>query len=105
MRIFLDALKKSWKNIEDEFFCRADKIFNKKLNEKFNCYLTTIERCSYDIKENYFFVSFFYSLPKALLSIGHEIFHFYFHRFYFKELEKKIGKDKTNDFKEVLAVY
>ncbi|MEM4605663.1 MAG: hypothetical protein QW103_01330 [Candidatus Pacearchaeota archaeon] len=38
------------------------------------------------------------------MSIGHEIFHFYFHKFYFEELEKKIGKEKTTDFKEALTV-
>ncbi|MGC8744538.1 MAG: hypothetical protein ACP5T0_11730 [Verrucomicrobiia bacterium] len=102
--IFLESLNKSWSEIEEEFFLRMNLLFKENLNEEFKGYLTTITTCSYNIEKNYFFVSLFYSLPKALLSVAHELMHFYFHKFYFSSCEKQIGKENSFKLKEALTI-
>ena len=49
-------------------------------------------------------VSLFYSLPASLSTCGHELMKIFFHNTYWPEIEKKIGKEKTDDLKEALTV-
>lgn len=105
IEIYRKFLQKAWKIIEEEYFRRMDKIFKKKSSFKnIIAYITTSGRCPYDPKEPSFMISLFYSLPSSLSTCGHEIMHLYFHKFYWKDIEKKIGEEKTADLKEALTV-
>src|SRR3989338_5251628 len=49
-------------------------------------------------------VSFFSNIPRAMVIIGHELFHIHFHIYFWDEIEKEIGYSKTDDLKEALTV-
>jgi len=97
-------IESSWQSIHDRFIERTEKIFGIKYPyEKVTAYLTTNERCSYNTKENYFFVYIQSQHPNR--TIMHELFHFYTsHVFYEEMMEKGITKEKYNDIKESLTV-
>ena len=104
---FIKALQKSWDKINDEYFKRLDKIMKTKICFKeVTAYITTVTRCPYEHnRENpWFMVSFFRDVLHILAVCGHEIMHIQFHNTYWKEIEKKIGKEKTADLKEALTV-
>jgi len=103
--VFIKALETSWENIEKEYFKRLEKITKKKIyTDKFTAFITTTGRCPYDDKKNWFMVSLFYSLPMSLSTCGHEIMHLQFHHYFWKDVEKEIGYEKTSDLKEALTV-
>ena len=104
IQINIDALEKSWRKIEEEFFKRMNKLMKKQFKWNITAYLTTLGICPYNPDEPSFMFSLFYSLSKSLQTCGHEIMHLYFHKFYWKYVEKKIGKEKTADLKEALTV-
>ena len=104
IEIYIEALEKSWGNVEKEYFKRMDKIMKKKFSKDIIGYITTSGRCPYDPDEPSFMVSLFHSLPYSLSTCGHEIMHLYFHKFYWENVEKKIGKEKTADLKEALTI-
>ena len=104
IEINLKSTEKAWKTIEKEFFERMDRLMNKKFDKDIFAYLTTTGICPYDPNEPSFMFSLFYSLPTILQTCGHEIMHLYFHKFYWKKIEEKIGKEKTADLKEALTV-
>lgn len=45
-----------------------------------------------------------YSLPRAVVSIGHELLYIHFHDYYLESIKKRIGSDKTHDLREALTV-
>jgi hypothetical protein len=103
--IFLKAVNDSWKEINDEFFKRLEKIMKKPIyRESFTDYLTLAGRCPYILKENAFYFNFFSSIINVLQTAGHEIMHLQFHNTYWNQIEKQIGKEKTHDLKEALTV-
>ena len=104
IEIEIDSIKKAWEKIEDEFFKRMNKIMKKEFEDNVIGYLTTLGICPYDPDEPSFMFSLFYPLPMQLSICGHEIMHLYFHKFYWNDVEKKIGKEKTGDLKEALTV-
>jgi len=105
IEIFVDALNKSWNNINNEFFKRLENIMKKPIvAEEFTGYLTLMGRCPYNIKENWFMTSFFRPLPQSLITAAHEIMHLQFHHHFWKDIEAKITKEKTDDLKEALTV-
>jgi hypothetical protein len=104
LKLNLKVVEDAWKIIEKEFFKRMDNLMENKFDKDIKAYLTTVGICPYDTREPSFMFSLFYSLPHALKTCGHEIMHLYFHKFYWKGIEKKIGKEKTSDLKEALTV-
>ena len=104
LKIARNSVEDSWRPLEKEFFKRMDKLMKHKFEEDIVAYLTTMGICPYDPKEPSFMFSLFYPLPNNLNTCGHEIMHLYFHKFYWKEVEGKIGKEKTSDLKEALTV-
>jgi len=97
----------SWKIIEREYFKRMDKIMNHKFPSiRITGYLTMISMCPYNYnrKTPHFFFNIFSSIPFILRTAGHETMHLYFHYFYWENIEKEIGKEKTGDLKEALTV-
>ncbi len=104
IKIFLEALEKYWGKIENQFFERLEKITGKKYDEKTKCYVTTISICPYDSDEKSFMCSVLYNLPQAISTIAHELLHLHFHKYYYDEIEKELGEEKTHDLKESLTV-
>jgi len=101
---FVGALNSAWDSINNEFFQRLEKLTKKQAcSENFIAYLTVMSRCPYNIEEKWFMVSFFDSLPKALVTAAHEIMHLQFHHYFGKDIELKIGEKKTSDLKEALT--
>ncbi len=101
---FIEAVQKLWNGIEDEFFVRMNKVIKKEYVKDIKCYITTIGICPYNVKEPSFMVSVFSALPNALKTSAHEIMHLYFHDFYWKDIEEKIGRKNTGDLKEALTM-
>ena len=99
------SFQESWDKINEEFFKRLEKITGNKFPfEVVMAYLTTQLRCPYDPKKGNFIVSIFSNIPKTLKTSGHELMHLDFHNNNWKEIEEKIGKEKTADLKEALTV-
>jgi hypothetical protein len=98
------SVEEAWMKIEEEFFRRMDKIMKHEYTKNINAYLTTAKGCPYDEDEPSFMFSLRSSLPDKLMISGHEIMHLYFHKFYWDKIEKRIGKEKTDDLKEALTV-
>ncbi|MGV8151571.1 MAG: hypothetical protein ACP5OG_00665 [Candidatus Nanoarchaeia archaeon] len=101
---FIECVEKSWRPIESEFFKRMNKLMKNNYEKDIIAYLTTSDICPYNSHEPSFMFSFFYPLPKALATCGHEIMHLYFHDFFWDKIEKQIGNTKTGDLKESLTV-
>ncbi|HNZ52331.1 MAG: hypothetical protein BWY36_00661 [Candidatus Diapherotrites archaeon ADurb.Bin253] len=101
---FIESLQKSWEKIEKEFFRRIETITGKNFNGDVSCFITTIGTCPYNPKERWFMSSLLYNLPKSVVSIGHELLHIHFHDYYFEDIEKQIGTEKTHDLREALTV-
>jgi len=88
--------------LADEFQAAAEKVFGVSLDKELTAYLTVNTRCPYSIEEGYFFVSM--SKPHPLLTVLHELWHFYtWERFGESELTT-IGTEKYNEIKEALTV-
>jgi hypothetical protein len=100
----IKSVEKAWSKIEKEFFHRMDRIMKHEYEKDSIAYLTTSRYSPYDEKECWFMFRFFSSIPDALRTCGHELMHFYFHDFYWQNVEKELGKDKTWHLKEALAV-
>jgi hypothetical protein len=107
INISIDSFNKSWNQINDEFFKRLERIMKHKIvfNE-ITGYLTTAGRCPYNPnKDNPFFMTNLFSSILHVLQISaHEIMHIQFHNTYWKDVEDKIGREKTSDLKEALTV-
>lgn len=101
---FVKSIQNSWNKIGKEYFDRLEKIMKVKSEKKFVAYVTTVTRCPYSIKEDWFMVSFFRNIIQSMVTTGHEIMHLYFHEFYWDNIEKQIGKEKTGDLKESLTI-
>ncbi len=98
---FIENCQKEFCAISGDFEHIAEKIFNVSLDEEITVYLTVNNRCPYSIEQKWFFVSISKRLP--ILTIMHELWHFYtWHKF--GKDEEKIGKEKYNAIKESLTV-
>lgn len=105
IKIYIEAVSKAWKKIEKKYFDTLKKITKKSIcSEKFTAYLTTTVRCPYEKKENWFMINFFSPIPHTLRTIGHEILHLQFYKYFFDKIKKEIGKEKTEDLKEALTI-
>jgi hypothetical protein len=106
IRYFIEGVEKSWRVIEKEYFKRLEKITGEKiLAYDVKVLITTAGRCPYDGDYyKWFFINYFSSFAQVLATCGHELMLFNFHQFYWDEVEKQIGKDKTSDLKESLTM-
>jgi len=99
----LKSIKSSWKKAENKYFQKLEKITRKKIYTKtFHCYITTIGRCPYNQKENWFMVNIFSTDTST--TIAHELMHLQFHHYFEKEIRKKINEKQFQDLKEALTV-
>lgn len=95
--------QRDWDIISDEYQKIAEKIFGISLSANINAYLTINNRCPYNIKDNYFFVS----IPDELhlrKIVMHELLHFYTWYKFGVIWEDKIGKEEYNEIKESLTI-
>lgn len=103
-----NSFSKGWLKIEKEYFRRLAIITKRKINfNKVYAYLTTASKCPYNPnkKPPYFYINFFANIPNALHTIGHELMHIHLHNSdWWKNIENKIGYDKTHDLKEALTI-
>lgn len=101
---FLEEIENNWRAIEDQFSKKAEKMFGVSLpKQKIVVYLTTNQRCTYNIPEGYFFVNFASKSPNR--TIMHELLHFYtWYAFHDELIVRGIDEDQYNDIKESLTV-
>jgi hypothetical protein len=96
--------QQSWNKIEEKFFNKMEEIFLiHPPFKKIKVYLTTNDRCSYSLKDGYFFITIFTKNPKRI--IMHELFHFYTYYAFKKELnsfDKAISYDIKESLVEIL---
>lgn len=100
----IESLRKNWRKIEKPFLERVESIFKITYpNSQIIAYLTTNQRCTYNILENYFFVNFSLESPNQI--IMHELIHFYtWYTLYDDLITAGINENQYNDIKESLTV-
>ena len=99
---YIENYNKEFGKISDEFQKIAEKVFGVSLEENITAYLTVNTRCPYSIEENSFFVSV--SNDRLLLTVMHELWHFYTWYKFGADEQDRIGKGKYNEAKEALTV-
>jgi len=105
LKLILKQFSEIWRIIEKEYFKRLIKITKRKIySNQFTAYLTTIDRCPYDTKENWFMVNLFSGGLRMCQTAGHELMHLQFHYYFEKDLIIKIGREKFGDLKEALTI-
>ncbi len=101
----INSFQSAWEKISEEFFERLKKITGNDFPfEKVTAYLTTQSLCPYDHKKGSFIISIWSNLPSMLRISAHELMHLDFHNNDWEDIEKKIGKEKTEKLKEALTV-
>lgn len=96
-------LEYNWRQIEKQFIARTEKIFQFSYPaSQITAYLTTNQRSTYNIQENFFFVNFSSKFPNH--TIMHELLHFYtWHAFHDDLIENGIDEKQYNNIKESLT--
>jgi hypothetical protein len=99
-----EVIEQNWRKIENSYFEKAERLFGVSYaDQQIVAYLTTNQRCTYNLKEKYFFVNLSSKSPN--LTIMHELFHFYTWQAYHDSLIKAgINENQYNDIKESLTV-
>ncbi len=95
----IKTIETEWRPLEAEFFSRCEKMFEMFLPTLVTGYLSLNSRCTYNWKDNYFFISF--HSKNSTLTVMHELLHFYTHR-KFEDLIP--DRQKFNEIKEALTV-
>lgn len=100
----IKRMEDDWHRIEKEFIRRIEEMFGiKSTSSRMTAYLTTDVRCSYNLKEDYFFVSIFSKDTNR--TIMHELMHFWtWYAFRGYVDSNKIDAAQYNDIKESLTV-
>jgi hypothetical protein len=101
----MQALEKSWRMVEKNYFEILSRITNKPIfTDKLSCYFTTGLVCPYNEEENWFMVSMWHSIPFSITTICHEIMHLQFLNYYKNYLKKRgLKKDQIENLKESLT--
>lgn len=99
----VESARTGWQPIEKVFLERALALFGVAgSDETIRVYLTTDTRCSYNIEQQYFFVSVSRSFQNKI--IMHELLHFFTWYIFHEEVESgRITKEIYNDVKESLT--
>lgn len=99
----VEAVKTNWRSVEDTFIKRVEKIFGIQYpKETIEVFLTTNNRCTYNIRAGYFFVNLQSENTNAI--IMHELFHFYTWQAFHKDLESNgVSEEQYNNIKESLT--
>jgi hypothetical protein len=99
----ISRVEREWLKVKDIFIARVESMFGIEYpHDIVRVFLTTNNRCTYNIPENYFFVTIGAKSPVA--TIMHELFHFYtYYVFAGKFKERGIFEGEYNNFKEALT--
>lgn len=99
----VELLEQDWRKIEAQFIAKVEQMFEISYPApEITAYVTTNQRCTYNIEQNYFFVHFASTFPNR--TIMHEIFHFYtWHAFHDDLIKAGITESQYNDVKESLT--
>lgn len=97
------SIEQGWRPIEESFISKTEKLFGITYpTESITAYLSTNSRCTYNIRDNYFFVSIGAKSSNAY--IMHELFHFYtWYAFHDELVRQGINENQYNDIKESLT--
>lgn len=100
----LSDMEKGWLAISDRFVSRCEKLFGLTYpREEIVAYLTTNNRCTYSIKNGYFFVRV-KGYKQANATIMHELLHFYTQEAFYDRLKARGLTDmQYNEIKESLT--
>jgi len=100
---FVFHIEKEWRKIEHIYMNRLDHIFKISYPVPIlQAYLTTNQRCTYNIPSGYFFVYMFSKSPNHI--IMHELLHFYtWHAFHEVLMGAGASEASYNDVKESLT--
>lgn len=100
-----ERMKRGWEPLQEHFLERSLKMFHlDDSDELINIYLTTDQRCSYNIANGYFFISFTRVSDNQNKTIMHELFHFWTWRLFHERVESgEISKSAYNAIKESLT--
>lgn len=102
IKIRLRDYEKDWRKVEKEFFIRADDFFETNVTmDNLTAYLTFTNRCGYNTKKGFFFVTMGSRCPNSI--VMHETLHFYTHKLIQPDFEKRGIGPKFNAFKEALT--
>lgn len=88
-----------WEPIEAAYISRCEELFGTPIPIGVIGYITLNQKCTYNWRENYFFI--YYGSQNPNKTIMHELLHFYTHR---KYDSLGIESKKFNDIKEALTV-
>ena len=95
----IKVIETEWRPLETAFFSRCEEMFDMSLPTPITGYVSLNSRCTYNWKDNYFFLSFY--SKNSILTVMHELLHFYTHR---KFEDLVLDKQKFNEIKEALTV-
>lgn len=95
-----------WERIRDQFMERSLNMFSlKDSDEVIHVYLTTDQRCSYNLEGRYFFISITRTSDNQNKTIMHELFHFWTWDVFHDHVESgAVSKADYNTVKESLTV-
>lgn len=99
---FVQNYKEMFSPISSDYQAVAERVFGVCFDKEITAYLTINPRCPYNIEEGWFFVSM--SKGNPILTMIHELWHFYTWEKFGEEWIEKLGKEKYNDIKEALTV-
>lgn len=99
---FIQSYQKMFSDISTDFQTVAEKVFGVSLSRDIMAYLTVNTRCPYSIEEGWFFVSM--SKGNPVLTMMHELWHFYTWEKFGTDEQERVGKEKYNEVKEALTV-
>jgi len=90
----LNEIKKEtegfWRKIEEEYFERLEKIHGQMFSHEIvTAVLSTARRFGYSTKDHWFALSIRENKYAAVDIVMHELMHFMFHRYFWKDCEKK----------------
>jgi hypothetical protein len=99
----LNKIESKWRILEESFVLRCENLFGLSYpKDRITAYLTTNQRCTYNISEGYFFLTLGSENTHAI--IMHELFHFYTYEAFHKNLmEQGVSASQYNDIKESLT--
>ncbi|MBX4199847.1 hypothetical protein KW790_00040 [Candidatus Parcubacteria bacterium] len=94
----ISEILSKWELIEKAYTTRCEELFGISISDSIG-YISLNQRCTYNWRENYFFI--YYDASNPLKTIMHELLHFYTHR---KYDPLNLDPKKFNDIKESLTV-
>lgn len=105
LKLIASNLEKAWSEKDDELIEKLEKVYGKKLPFKnITVYLTSLPICPYNFKKKWLMVFAYAPITSKLRIIVHELNYFMFLHYY-GDLEKEIGKEKSEDLKEALTIF